>query len=245
MRAPDDGSRVDRERRQTLHTAAMGSRHCWSALGVVVAVVAGCGGAQAPVGPEGTVIAFAQALDARDYARAYSLMSRDYQRRVSLEQFHRMVEENPQEAMHTAHALTQVRGEVQEQAVVRYGDANELRLVREGEAWLVDTDLTNYYDQSTPRAALETFVRAMERQRYDVVVRLVPNADKEGITLERMTEAWSGDGREQVQRMLSNLRASLNNPIEIVGDHATMAYGERLRVQFLREDDVWKIEDPE
>ncbi len=224
----------------------MGSLPLKVALSIALGSIAlGCGGAQPATTPESTVIAFAQALDARDYERAYRLMSRDYQRRVSLEQFHRMVEENPDEAMHTARALTQVRGPAQEQAVVRYGDADELRLVREDEQWRVDTDLTNYYDQSTPRAALETFVRAMERQRYDVVVRLVPNADKEGITLERMTEAWSGDGREQVERMLSNLRAALNNPIEVVGDHATMAYGERLRVQFLREDDLWKIEDPE
>lgn len=208
------------------------------------AVVA-CGGGGAEKTPETTVIDFAQALDARDYARAYGLMSRDYQRRVSLDQFRSMVEENPQEAMHTARALTQVNGPAQEQAVVRYGDSEELRLVREGDQWLVDTDLTSFYDQSTPRAALTTFVRAMERQRYDVVIRLVPNADKEGISIERMTEAWSADGREPIERMLSNLRASLNNPIEIVGDHATMAYGERLRVQFLREDDLWKIEDPE
>lgn len=207
--------------------------------------VVACGGSQGEIKPETTVIEFAQALDARDYERAYGLMSHDYQTRVSLEQFRQLVEANPEEAMRTSRALTQVHAPAEEQAVVHYGDAEELRLVREGERWVVDTDLTNYYDQSTPRAALETFVRAMERQRYDVVIRLVPNADKEGITLERMTEAWSGDEREQVERMLSNLRASLNNPIEIVGDHATMAYGERLRVQFLREDDVWKVEDPE
>lgn len=207
--------------------------------------VVGCGGADGEMKPETTVIEFAQALDARDYERAYGLMSHDYQRRVSLEQFRQLVEQNPDEAMRTSHALTQVHGPAEEHAVVRYGDSEELRLVRQDERWVVDTDLTNYYDQTTPRAALETFVRAMERQRYDVVIRLVPNADREGITLERMTEAWSGEGREPIERMLSNLRASLNNPIEIVGDHATMAYGERLRVQFVREDDVWKVEDPE
>lgn len=214
-------------------------------VGWMLVLGSACGGAATEKTPETTVIEFAQALDARDYDRAYGLMSRDYQRRVSLEQFRRLVEENPDEAMDTARALIQVRAPAQQQAVVRYGDSEELRLVREGELWLLDTDLTNYYDQSTPRAALETFVRAMERQRYDVVIRLVPNADREGITIERMMEAWSGDGREQVERMLSNLRASLGNPIEIVGDHATMAYGERLRVQFVREDDLWKVEDPE
>lgn len=218
---------------------------CFALRLSVAAAVGACGGGQGEATPETTVINFAQALDSHDYDRAYSLMSRDYQRRVSLDQFRSLVKENPAEAMQTARSLTQVRGPAEAQAVVRYGDSEELLLVREGEQWAVDTDLTNYYDQSTPRAALETFVRAMERQRYDVVIRLVPNADKEGITIERMIEAWSGDGREQVERMLSNLRASLGNPIEVVGDHATMAYGERLRVQFVREDNLWKVEDPE
>jgi hypothetical protein len=121
----------------------------------------------------------------------------------------------------------------------------QLKLVRERDGWRITSNVADVYDQSTPRAALRTFVEAMERQRYEVVMRLVPDADKEGITPERMREAWEGEGREEVERMLSNLREHLNNPIEVVGDRATMAYGERYTVQFVRENGRWKIEDPE
>jgi hypothetical protein len=60
-----------------------------------------------------------------------------------------------------------------------------------------------------------------------------------------MREAWTGEGREEVERLLSNLRNHVDNPIERVGDHATMPYGGRLRVQFIREEGAWKIVDPE
>ena len=127
----------------------------------------------------------------------------------------------------------------------RYSETGELRLEQHGDRWFIATDVVEFYDQSTPRAALRSFVRAMERQRYDIVLRLVPTPDKEGLTTDRMKESWSGEGREEVERMLSNLRNHLDNPIEIVGNHATMPYGDRMRVQFLREGESWKIEDPE
>jgi hypothetical protein len=85
----------------------------------------------------------------------------------------------------------------------------------------------------------------MERRRYDVVLRFVPDADLEGMTTERMAEAWSGEGREEIERLLANLRDNLDAPIEIVGDRATMSYGERYAVRFVREDGDWKIEDPD
>ncbi|MCZ7680424.1 MAG: hypothetical protein M5U28_17335 [Sandaracinaceae bacterium] len=63
------------------------------------------------------------------------------------------------------------------------------------------------------------------------------------MTEERMREAYEGEGREEIERQLASLRASLDNPIEEVGDRATMVYGDRFRVQFVREDGVWRIED--
>lgn len=210
--------------------------HCWA-----------CGG-RGPADqrtPESTVRAFAVALGEKDYERAYGLMSRGYRRRVSLEQFKSQLERNPEETMKTSLALSRISGRADQRATLTYGESEELHLVREKGKWRIADNLADFYDQSTPRAALRSFVRAMERQRYDVVLRLVPNADKEGITIEGMREAWSGEGREEVERMLSNLRESLDNPVEQVGQHATMPYGDRYRVQFIREGGIWKIEDPE
>jgi hypothetical protein len=88
-------------------------------------------------------------------------------------------------------------------------------------------------------------VRAVERKRYDIVVRLIPDADKEGITTERLEQAWSGDGREDIERLVHNLREHIDSPIEVAGDRATMTYGDQMRAQLVREAGAWKVEDPE
>jgi hypothetical protein len=195
--------------------------------------------------PEETLIAFSRALNQGRYEQAYALMSADYRQRVSFEQFQRQLSENPQETLAVSNALSHVRAPATQQAVVRYDDDGELTLLRSGERWYIGTSVVDFYDQSTPRAALRSFVRAMERKRYDVVMRLIPEADKEGITTDRMEQAWGGEEREQIERMLSALREHLDAPIEVVGNRATMPYGQHMRVQFVRDGADWKIEDPE
>ena len=215
------------------------------ALLALVAALSGCPTGASRRTPEQTLAAFAQALRERRFEDAYAMMSRSYRQRVTLADFRRHLSENSEEARETAESLGAIDGPIREEAVVEYGDGEELHLVREDDGWRVATDLVDFYDQTEPRAALRSFVRAMERGRYDVVLRLVPNADREGMTPERMRETWTGEGREEVQRLIANLRAAVDNPIEVVGDRATMSYGERFTVQFVREDGLWKIEDPD
>lgn len=218
---------------------------CAGVLGCLVAL-SGCGAAQKPgARSEDTVLALARALSEGKLDVAYALMSPEYKQHVSFEQWQKQLTENPQELTETSSQLTHLQPPTREEAYVRYGDDGELRLRKVEGRWLVDSDVLSFYDQSTPRAALVAFVRAMEAKRYDVVMRLIPNADKEGMTTDGMATAWAGEAREEVERMLTSLHDHRDDPIEIAGDHATMAYGERRRVQFVREDGVWKIEDPQ
>ena len=212
---------------------------------LVGTLLTGCPGSGARRSPEQTVATFARALREGRYEDAYGMMARSYRQRVGLAEFRRHLQENPSEARETAEALGAIEGPIREEAVVEYGDGDEMHLIREDDGWRVGTDLVDFYDQTTPRAALRSFVRAMERGRYDVVLRLVPDADREGMTVERMRETWAGEGREEVQRLIASLRSSLEAPIEVVGDRATMSYGERFTVQFVREEGIWKIEDPD
>lgn len=207
--------------------------------------IAACAGAQMR-SPSAVVREFAAALSAHDYAGAYDLMSSSYRRRVSLEEFERHLSENPAEAQAAIDALMRPEGDAEQVAVVALADGDEVELRNDGGEWRVATNVVDFYDQSTPRAALRSFIRAMERERYDVVMRFVPNADREGMTPEGMRTAWGGDGREEITRMLTSLRSSATNPIEEVGDRATMRYGDaQATVQFVREGGLWKIEDPD
>lgn len=215
------------------------------ALGLAVCSAA-CGASQ-PVSPtpELAVLDFARALNSGQFEAAYSRMSIEYRRRVSFADFKRQLTENPEETTRLSHALNHVHPGTVEEATVRFDDEGEIALRRENGQWYVRTPLVDFYDQSTPRGAITSFVRAVQNRRYDVVIRLIPNADKEGITSRRLEEAWSGDGREDLERLIHNLRDHLDNPIELAGNRATMPYGDQMRVQLVREDGLWKVEDPE
>lgn len=217
---------------------------CLAAWAIVA--LAGCGGAAADAPtPQATVRSFATALNENRYEDAYKLMSAEYRDRVSYEDFEKQLNEDRRETMDIGHALSRSQSQVRQEAVLEYGDQAELKLRYESGRWHLADNPIALYDQSTPRAALLAFVNAMERRRYDIVMRLVPKTEKEGVTAERMEEAWAGEGREEVERMLNTLRGHLQDPIEVIGSHATMPYGDRLRVEFVLEDGAWKIEDPE
>jgi hypothetical protein len=195
--------------------------------------------------PEAILLAFARALSDGKPEAAYALMSSEYRRRVSFAAWQKNLDENSQEAIEIGSAVSHRQGRAEVQALIHAADGQEVRLTREGKRWLIASDLMEFYDQSTPRAALHAFVHAMQRKRYDVVLRLMPDADKEGVTTASMDKAWGHESGDDVQRMLSQLRSHQDDPIEVVGNRATMPYAERSRVQFLREGGRWKIEDPE
>lgn len=197
--------------------------------------------------PADVVAAYARALRAGRPADAYALMSADYRRRVSRAEFARHLAENPAEAREAADALARPDGSAAQRAELQLADGDTVTLVRDDGDWRIATNLANFYDQSTPRAALRSFVRAMERERYDVVLRFVPDADREGMTEARMRTAFAEEGRDETARLIAALRAALDAPLEAVGDHATLRYGEdgRRVARLRREDGLWKIEDPD
>jgi hypothetical protein len=225
------------------------TRRAWVAARVAVVsalALVGCASSpREPQSPEAVLLAFARALSDGKPEAAYAMMSSQYRNRVSFAAWQKTLDENSQEAIEIGNALSHRQGQAEVQAVVHDADGQAVVLTREGQRWLIASELMEFYDQSTPRMALRAFVHAMQRKRYDVVLRLMPEADKEGVTTASMDKAWGHDSGDEVERMLSQLRNHLDDPIEVVGNRATLPYGERSRVQFLREGGRWKIEDPE
>ncbi|MEM6955378.1 MAG: hypothetical protein AAF411_19180 [Myxococcota bacterium] len=200
-----------------------------------------CAGTQTP---EHTARSFGRALVDGRVGDAYDHLASDYRRRVPLSEFRGQVEANGGEMRELGRLLASSGESGDVTAAVTLADGSTVELVlRDGE-WRIEGNPANYYDQSTPRRALRSFVRAMERRRYEVVMRFVPESDREGMSVERMQAAWEGEGREEIERLIAVLRDNLDEPIEEIGDRATMAYGEGSTVQFIREDGAWKIEDP-
>jgi hypothetical protein len=202
-------------------------------------------GAAAPSPPEAAVAAYAEAVKAGKYDRAYGMMSLAFRRRYEQKDFVRMLQEHAAELPAAMQQLQTKATQVEVEAKVELGESESMKLVMESGQWKIASDPVDFYSQRTPAEALRSFVRALERRRYDIVLRFVPSKWADAMTVEKLRKEWEGDKKDEVGNLIKNLKANLNAPIHQAGDSATMPYGEKWEVRFVREDGVWKIEDPD
>lgn len=206
----------------------------------------GCHGAAAMnQGPSDTLRAYARALEEGRADDAYALLSDEARRNVSREAFQRMVRESPGDVQEIARALARPSSDPEITATLVSPRGETLVLVFEGGAWRVDASALDFYAQTTPRKAIESFLRAYERQRFDILLRFVPDAHREHLDAESLAAAWATkEQSEEMSRITLALRAALPTAtIEEHGDRASMAYGSGGLVQLVREHGSWKIED--
>ncbi len=211
---------------------------------VLALFVVACGGAQGDRTPEDAVASLASALEHHDVEGAYRLMSRRYREQITIEEFRALFSDTA-EIDHTATRLRDRDGPAEEEATVTYGAHEQLLLRREGDAWRVVTDVVDWYSQRTPRQAVRSFVRAIEARRWDVLLRLLPEADRQATSEDRLREMLAGEGEEALDHLAAGMRDALDADIEEHGDRATLPYGERFRVELVREGDVWCVADPD
>lgn len=207
------------------------------------ALVVSCGPSRVPRSAEATIAAYAAALQARDEAAALRLLTSAEQRRLGPEALARALAAQPREADELAAALRRAPP-ARVYAEIALEDGRTLRLEQEHDGFRLVDPLTRFYAQTSPRAALRSFVRAVERGRWDVVRALMPNSAQRGLAPEALERALAAE-RESLSRAAAQLASGDGAAIEVVGDRATMAYGESFTARFLREDGLWKLEDPD
>jgi len=211
---------------------------------LLAAVDLGCSAGAVQQGPSNALRSYAKSLDDGRPDDAYKLLSSEAKHRISAEAFRRMVQENAAEMKEIAHALSRPTSDPVITATVTSPKGDTLLFLYEGGQWKLDAGAINLYGQSTPRRALEAFLRAFERKRYDVMLRFVPDGHLEGLDQQKLRAAWEGPQKEEMMRITAGLRAALPTAqIEEVGERATLPYGSGGRVQFVREHGAWKIED--
>ena len=194
-------------------------------------------------GPGEALADFGGAVDRKDYAAAYALMTGDYRRRVPLADFRRELESGGPEVATAARRLRDEAARTPFQIEVEIDLGQKLTLVLEAGQWRVVAQPFDLAAQDTPRAALRSFVRAVELRRYDALLRLIPNRYRVGVSVDKLRDYWEGEHHADNQKLLKALRAHVSSPIVETGDEARMPYDETAEVRFLREDGVWKIED--
>lgn len=196
------------------------------------------------MGPHETLRTYAQDLEAGKIDDAYMLLSDEARREISLEAFRRMVQESPAEMKEIAQTLSRPASPANVTATVTTPSGETLLLVYESGRWRVDSSAINLYSQATPRQAVQAFVRAFDRGRYDVLMRFVPDAKKPGLDAAKLKETWEGAQKQDIQRTVAAVKSALPTAtFEVVGERATMPFGAGGTVQLVREHGVWKIED--
>lgn len=213
-----------------------------AASALTVALASGCSGARAE-DPNGVLRAYSRALDEGRAEDAYRMLSDEARRGISLEAFRRMVKDNPEEVKEIARALARSTSTPVVTATLTTASGQELQLVLEDGRWKVEATAIDLYAQDTPRHAIQGFVRAVERKRYDVVMKFVPDSHREGLDAAKLKAAWEGHDKEEMEQVVASLKQALPAAaIEETGDRATMPYGART-MQLVRERGQWKIED--
>jgi hypothetical protein len=216
---------------------------CALALAAPIAGMGCAGGLHSADDPKSVLQAYARALEDGRGDDAYRMLSDEARRGISLEAFRRMVKDDPEAVKEIGHALQRPTAPPVVTATVTTPSGQELHLVLEDGAWRVDASSIELYAQDTPRHAVQGFIRAVERKRYDVVLRYVPDAHKEGLDAPKLKSAWEGHEKEEIQQVVSALKQALPTAtIEETGERATMPYGAGT-MQLVREHGLWKIEN--
>lgn len=205
-------------------------------------MLAACGGPRAE-DPHSVLRSYARALDEGRAEDAYRMLSEEARRGVSLEAFRRMVKDDREEVREIARALSRPTAAPVVTATVTSATGQELQLVLESGAWKVEATAIDLYAQDTPRHAIQGFVRAVERKRYDVVLKYVPDAHREGLDATKLKTAWEGHDKAEIDQVVASLKQALPSAtIEETGERATMPYSQGT-MQLVRERGLWKIED--
>ena len=209
-----------------------------------VALATACASTREQLSPQQALDRYATALREGRTADAYALLSAEAKKEIPYESFQRIVRENPDEVREIAHSLASPASPPRVTAVVTAPGGESLLLVYEDGAWRVDGSAIDLYGQATPEAALHAFVRAFRNRRYDVLLRFIPDAEREGLGVDELKRAWEGSEREELERLVSAVETALPTAkLEVTGDRATMAFGSAGTVELVRERGVWKVED--
>ncbi len=191
--------------------------------------------------PDETLRRYLDAVRGGRVDEAYTLMSESYRRDHDRAAFERALREHRPD-VERAVALLSRGAAVELRAEARAGDGETLPLVVEGGQWRVAADPLDFYPQGTPAEALRSFIRAVERRRWDVVLRFVPAQDRRAVTIEQLRSRWEGDKRAEIAEEIAEVRAHLGEPLEVSSDAARLPLGERREARLVREEGAWRVE---
>jgi hypothetical protein len=218
-------------------------RHALLAGGACLAASVAACATTASQDPESTLHAYARALEDGRAEDAYRLLGDEARRSMSFEAFKKTLDSSPDDAKEIGRALSRPTTPAVITATVTAPSGEALELVWNDGRWKVEASAIDLYRDDTPRHTLQGYVRALERKRYDVILRYVPDAHREGLDAAKLKTAWEGPDKDEIEQVLAGLKQALPTAsVEETGDRAQMAYGAGV-IKLVKEHGRWKVED--
>ena len=126
--------------------------------------------------------------------------------------------------------------------------SNRLSGNESAEPYLFTQNPLQFYPQDTPERTLQSFLLALDRRRWDVLVSFLPRslaqpAQGTPYTAEQVQKRFEGPAAADIKRQLTNLRAHLGDAIQILpnGTEATLNVGENREARLVFEDGAWRV----
>lgn len=224
---------------------------------LLLGTLAGC--AARATGPVDALQGYADALREGRMRDAWTMLSSTARASLPFERFEAAAREHPEELADAIRAYGELQPEAPVTARLELASGEVLTLVEERGRWRLDPSALDFYGQHTPAQALRSYARALERGRWDVLLRIAPRRVGESLAEaataahetpeQQLQRAFGGADAARAQGVVQRLREALDRGrlIEVAGDRATMVYGrggERM-ARLVREDGRWRVEEPE
>jgi hypothetical protein len=151
---------------------------------------------------------------------------------------------HPKEAQALATRIKTASEPPERTAQVRTKNGDQLLLIYQDGSWKIDESAIDFYSQRDPRLAIGSFVRAFDYKRYDVLLRFVPSDQLKDMSEDALRASFEGEFKEEMDAMVEGIRVSYPSaPIEVLGEHAVMSYGNDATVELILENGAWKMKD--
>ena len=207
------------------------------ALLALVLVIAACGGPSGPSSPAATgVRAYLNALKGNNPRAAYGLLSSQTRKKVSFDEFALQWKQSEKERAWQVKVLEEsLKGnpDVGERARVSFSDGKIVPLERDGNRWLLESELVCRSRAKRPRDAIRVFADSLASRDVNALMRVLTQRRREGLT-------------KQVEGFVSGLHKRINDKMEEYGDRAELHWDEngiRYRIVLRKEDDEWRVDD--
>jgi hypothetical protein len=133
---------------------------------------------------------------------------------------------------------------VSAEALIFVTEEQPVRVVESAEGWVFAEDPTRLYDQSSPRAALRSLVRASRTARWDVLLGLAPERYRVDLSEDKLRVAWTeGEYSKDLKQRRDLLADHLADPIIADAHMATLALGDGHFALLERERHRWVVVD--